>query len=196
MQKTTSIRPPNTDLADCPNAIAGLGGLDNDHTRDHVKQAHALHVVDQLQIELEKFEEGLHPFASPVREKAIALLKIIRGAVSELTDPPSKDPFIGYTSKSVALLDSIIGQLSDLNLGLVGDVVRHTRGAGGSRLKHEENDTREMARVLLQCHHDRGDSLQVARRKVSAALKKMGKKHRGNDITTAILRSWWVNPPV
>ena len=173
----------------------GLGAIDTDAARKSLEGPHALSIVRRLQSELLKADSGKKPFVQPKRADAIRLLSALRDTVADITDDFENKSEIRISSHYTTLLDSLLGQLEDLDYGRVGDLLRPTEGVGGAAYKFEEKRIREMALVAVSCLQDRGILMIDACKQVSAVLKRKGVRFRNEEISDRRILSWWRNPP-
>lgn len=178
-----------------PAVSPGLGAVDTVEVRKAVEGQHALNIVRRLQVDLLKLEERHKQFAAPTRPEAIDLLKVVQTALADLTDEVHGQSDIFIASKSSTLMESLIGQLSDLDYGRVGELLRPMEGVAGAAYKFEEKRIREMALVLVSCLREQGFSLRAACKRVSPMLEKLGFRFRGEEIKDTRIYSWWKNAP-
>jgi len=178
-----------------PAVSPGLGAIDTAEVRKAVEEQHALNIVSRLQSDLLNLEAKRKQFATPTRAEAIDLLRAAHTAVADLTDEMHGQSDVLIASRSSTLLESLIGQLSDLDYGRVGELLRPTEGVAGAAYKFEEKRIREMALVLVSCLREQGFSLREACKRVSPALEKLGLRFRGEEIRDTRIYSWWKNAP-
>ena len=178
-----------------PAVAPGLGAIDTVEVRKAVEEQHALNIVRRLQSALINLEGRRKSFEMPRRSDAIDLLAAIQTALADLTDEMHGQSDIRIASSSSTLLESLIGQLSDLDYGRVGELLRPTEGVAGAAYKFEEKRIRKMALVLVSCLREQGFSLRAACKRVSPALENLGLRFRGEEIRDTRIYSWWKNAP-
>ncbi|WP_395688564.1 hypothetical protein [Aestuariivirga sp.] len=171
----------------------GLGVLDTVQVRKAVEEQHIINIFKRLQSDLIKLEARRKSLQPPRRCDALDLLAVIQTALADLTDQMHGQSGILIASRSSTLLQSLIGQLSDLDYGRVGELMRPTEGVAGAAYKFEEKRIREMALVLVRCLREKGFSLRTACKRVSSELGKLEMKFRGEDISDKRIYSWWKN---